>query len=255
MTHGTDFKLVNLLHAENANLSQEELNTSLDKPENRWILHPVLYDMLTFRGKPSSNRQLSNCAWSVGIFDESHRYKTKNIVGWQIAMNANIGFKLQVTTTPGFHCLYDWCFQTMWWFSGASDDPEDDTVMEKHAAEALYSTVKSLMHAIQTADKEAQQNMVHQMIQIANPWTMRRWSEPKLANRIPLDRILKGNAHLFNLEYTEDKEAKITTVVERYISRGASGAWWVHRWQLACVSVVLGDTEDRNDIFEQWYYQ
>jgi hypothetical protein len=34
MTHGTDFKLVNLLHPENTNLTQEDLNTSIDKPEN-----------------------------------------------------------------------------------------------------------------------------------------------------------------------------------------------------------------------------
>jgi hypothetical protein len=35
MTHGTDFKLVNLLLAENANLTHEDLNTSIDEPENR----------------------------------------------------------------------------------------------------------------------------------------------------------------------------------------------------------------------------
>jgi len=34
MTHGTDFKLVNLLHAENANLTHEDLNTRIDEPEN-----------------------------------------------------------------------------------------------------------------------------------------------------------------------------------------------------------------------------
>jgi len=34
MTHGTDFKLSNLLHAENANLTHEDLNTSIDEPEN-----------------------------------------------------------------------------------------------------------------------------------------------------------------------------------------------------------------------------
>jgi hypothetical protein len=34
MTFGTDFKLVNLLHAENANLTHEDLNTSIDEPEN-----------------------------------------------------------------------------------------------------------------------------------------------------------------------------------------------------------------------------
>jgi len=35
MTHGTKFKLVNLLHAENANLTHEDLNPSIEEPENR----------------------------------------------------------------------------------------------------------------------------------------------------------------------------------------------------------------------------
>jgi len=34
MSHGTDFKLFNLLHAENAKLSLEDLNTSNDRSEN-----------------------------------------------------------------------------------------------------------------------------------------------------------------------------------------------------------------------------
>jgi hypothetical protein len=44
-------------------------------------------------------------------------------------MNVTIGFKLQVTATPGFHSLDDWCYQTMWLFSGVPEHPEDDTVM------------------------------------------------------------------------------------------------------------------------------
>jgi len=40
-------------------------------------------------------------------------------------------------------------------------------VMEKHGADALYSTVKNLMHAIWTEDEEAQQDAAHQMIQNA----------------------------------------------------------------------------------------
>jgi len=191
MTHGTNFKLVNLLHAENANLTNEDLNTSIDEPENRWNIHLVSYDTLTSRAKPSSNGQLSHCTWSFGIFDESHRYKTKNSVGWRIATHARIGFKLQVTAMPGFHSLYDWCYQAMWLFSGVPEDPEDETVMEMHGADALYSAVKSLMHAIRTEDQEAQQDAAHRMIQIAKPWTIRRWSESKLANGKPLVQIPK----------------------------------------------------------------
>jgi len=62
MTHGIDFKLVNLLHAENANPTNEDLNTSIEDSENRWNIHLVSYDTLTSRAKPSSNGRLSHCA-------------------------------------------------------------------------------------------------------------------------------------------------------------------------------------------------
>ena len=76
-------------------------------------------------------------------------------------MNARIGFKLQVTTTPAFNSLFDWCYQTMWPFPGVPEDPEDDSVMEKRCAEALYSAVESLMHAIWTPDEDGQQHVAH----------------------------------------------------------------------------------------------
>jgi len=253
MRHGTEFKLVNLLYAENANVTHEDLNTRIDKPEIRWNIHLVSYDTLTSRAKPSSNGQLSYYVWSFGIFDEFHRYKTKNSVGWQIAMNAKIGWKLQVTATPGFHSLYDWCYQTMWLFSGAPEDPEDETVMDQHGVDALYSAVKSLMHAIRTEDEEAQQDAAHRMIQNAKPWTIRRWSESKLANGKSLMRIPKENAHLLDLEWTEEEKAKLKALVERYTSHGSSGAWRVYRWRLACFSLVLGDTEDHNNVSGKWY--
>jgi len=223
MPHGTDFKLVNLLLAEKANFTHKNLNTSFDEPEIQWNIHLVSYDTLTSRAKPSSNGRLSNCSWSFGIFHESHRYKMKNSVGWRIETNARIGFKLQPTATPGFHSLYDWCYQMMWLFSGAPEDPEDETVMEKHGADTLYSTVKSLMHAIHTADEEGQQHAAHRMIQIAKPWMIRRWSDSKLANGKPLVWIPKENAHLVDLKWTEDDQAKLKTLVNRYTTRHASG--------------------------------
>jgi len=182
MTHGTDFKLLHLLQTKNANLTHENLNTIIDEPETRCNIHLVSYETISSRAKPSSNSQLSYFSWSFGIFVESHWYRTENSVGWQIAMNAIIGFNLEVTATPGFHSLCDWCYQTMWLFSGAPEDPEDHTVMQKHGAEALYSAVKWLTHAIQTEDKEAQQDAAHQMIQIAKRWTIGRWSESEPAN-------------------------------------------------------------------------
>jgi len=91
------------------------------------------------------------------------------------------------------------------------------------------------------------------MIQIATPWMIRRLSEWKLANGKPLVRVMKENAHLVDLECTEDKQAKLKTLLEIYTSWGASGGWRVHRWQLACFSLVLGDTEDRNEVSGPWY--
>ena len=68
--------------------------------------------------------------------------------------------------------------------------------MEKNGAKALNCTVKSLMHAIQTKDQDAQQDMAHRMIRITKPWTVRRGSELKLANEKPLVPIPKENSQL-----------------------------------------------------------
>ena len=169
-------------------------------------------------------------------------------MGWQIAINARIGFKLQDTATLGFHSHYDWCFQTMWLFSGTPEDPEDETGMEKHGAE-----VKSFMHAIRIEDYDAQQDAAQWMIQIVKPWMIRRWSESNLANRKQPSRIPKENAHLVDLECTAEQQAKLETFVEIYPSPGAPRAWRVHRWWLAWFSLVLGDTEDWNYVSRQWY--
>jgi hypothetical protein len=139
----------------------------------------------------------------------------KNSVGWRIAPNARIGFKLEVAATLEFHSLYDWCYQAMWLFSGAPEDQEDKTVMEMHGADALYSAVKRLMHAIRTEDQDAEQDAAHRMIQFAKTWTIRRWSESKLANGKPLVQIPKENPHLVDLEWTENEQAKKKTLVKR----------------------------------------
>jgi hypothetical protein len=135
-------------------------------------------------------------------------------VGWRIAMNARIAFKLQVTATPGFHSLYDWCFQMMWLFSDAPENPEDETLMDKHRAEALHSEVKRFMHALWTEGQDAQQDAAHRVIQIANPWTIGRWSESKLANLKLLVPIRKENAQLVDFEWTAEGQAKLKTLVE-----------------------------------------
>jgi len=61
-------------------------------------------------------------------------------------------------------------------------------------------------------------------------------------------QIPRENAHLIDHAWTEDEQAKLKAMVERYTSGGASGPCRVHRWWLACFSLVLGETEDRNDV-------
>jgi hypothetical protein len=148
----------------------------------------------------------------------------KNIVGCQIAMNARIGLECQVTATLGFHSLYDWYFQMMWLKLDAPKDSEDDTAMENHGPELVYSTVTSLMYAIRTEDHNTQQHTAHRMIQIKNYRTITRWSESKLANEKSLVRIPNKNAQLVDLQSTEDEQATLMTLVERYTLLGASGA-------------------------------
>jgi hypothetical protein len=84
-------------------------------------------------------------------------------------MNVRCEFKLEVTATLGFHSLYNWCFQPVWLFSGAPEDREEETVMEKRGTKAQYCAVKSLMHAIRTEVKEAHLDAAHQMIHNAKP--------------------------------------------------------------------------------------
>jgi hypothetical protein len=43
------------------------------------------------------------------------------------------------------------------------EDPENETLIEKHGGKKLHSAVKSLMHAIWTADQVAQQDRAHRI--------------------------------------------------------------------------------------------
>jgi len=143
----------------------------------------------------------------------------------------------------------------MWLFSGAPEDPEDGAVMEKHGADALYSAVKSLKHAMKTEDEETQQNAVHWMIQIAKPWMRRRWSESTITNGKLFITIPKANAHLLDVVFTDDEDTKLKVRVQRYTSRGTAGARRVHLCRLACCSLVLEETEDWNNVSWQSYSQ
>jgi len=116
-------------------------------------------------------------------------------------MNVIIGYTLEVTVTPSFNSLSDWYSQLMWLFSGAPDNPQDETLVGKHSAELLYSAVRSLMNAIRTEDQDAQQNAAHWTIQVSEPWIISQWTKLHIANGKQVVRTLKKNALLGNLEW------------------------------------------------------
>jgi hypothetical protein len=129
----------------------------------------------------------------------------------------------------GFHSLYYWCFQPRWLFSGAPENPEDETVLENHCAKARNSAVNSGMHTIQANHNDTPQDAAHQLIHIATHWTRRGCPESKLAYGKPLDGLLKENTHLFDLECTVHWQTTLITIEERFTSRRVFGAWWVYR--------------------------
>jgi hypothetical protein len=71
----------------------------------------------------------------------------------------------------------------MWLSSGVPEDPRDEMVMVTHGTVELNAAVNRLMYAIWTEDQDTQQDAAYRRIQIAKPWTIRRRSESKFANR------------------------------------------------------------------------
>jgi len=96
-------------------------------------------------------------------------------------MKAIIGFTLHVTAKPAFNSLFDCCYQTMWLFSSVPEDSENDSLMETHGAEALYSTVNSVLQAIWAKDTDALQDGVLLIPQVRQICIIRRPSALKHA--------------------------------------------------------------------------
>jgi len=78
MTYGTNFKLLNILDVEIANLINKDLNTSIDKPENQWNIHLVCYETCTSIVKPSCTINSYTVHGVLGILTSpiSTRWKT-----------------------------------------------------------------------------------------------------------------------------------------------------------------------------------
>jgi hypothetical protein len=101
----------------------------------------------------------------------------------------------------------------LWVLSDATEDQEGKSVTEIHSADALNSAVLSVMDAMRTEDQDAQQDAAHRMRQIAKPWTIRSWSQPKITNGKPLGRKASQIPHIVDHEWIQDAQAKLKTLV------------------------------------------
>ena len=85
--------------------------------------------------------------------------------------------------------------------------------MELHLLEALHVAIRSLTQGIRSDDDKAPKAASEQIIRIAKPWTIRRWSESKLADGEPLVEMPKVNKHIVNLTWTMAEQQTLQQLV------------------------------------------
>ena len=181
-----------------------------------WNIHVVTYNALTECGQrnPSGTpRQLTNCTWSWGIFDESHRYKGPQSIGWKVVSEADISFKVQVTATPAYHLLQDWANLTRWLFA-IPEVVEDPDAVAKHGPAALEKAVMDIQCAVsKDLPTHEQQAAAQAMIDVIRPWTICQWTESKLASGAPLISIPTEIVHQVVLEWTAEEQERLATTI------------------------------------------
>ena len=260
ITAGTRFSIRDLSAEGGADLCHTHINFSLDNLERMWDVHVITYNAFTERAQHNSSgtlRQLTKGTWSWGIFDESHRYKGAKSRGWKVAFRAAIGFKVQVTATPAYHSLQDWTNLARWLFT-IPEQLENPAAVDLHGPEALAKAVADVLYAVRKELPAAEQQAAAQaMIAVARPWTIRRWTESKLASGAPLIAIPAEIVHEVQLQWTAEEQGRLAAVVKRLLEQTLTEehgvAWRVHKWQLACFSFPLEEEGDHHNSDElEW---
>ena len=254
ITSGTRFAVRDLSGDGGWELGHTHLNFSMSHPKRMWDIHVITYNAFTQRAQrnPSGRpRQLTDCTWSWGIFDESHRYKGPQSIGWRVAMKAEIGFKVQVTATPAYHSLRDWANLSRWLLAIPHEVEVAESV-SRHGPVALGKAVANVQRAVSKAlPPDEQQAAAAEMIEVARPWTIRRWTESKLESGAPLVPIPAEIVHQVPLEWTPEEQERLAGVVKRLHEQTLTDlrgvAWRVHRWQLACFSFPLEEEGDHQE--------
>ena len=203
ITAGSHFTIGDLSAKGGEEMSHTHLNFSVKFPNQMWDIHVVTYNALTEHGQrnPSGTpKQLTNCTWSGGIFDESHIFKGPKSIGWKVVSEADIGFKIQVTATSAYHSLRDWANLTRWLFA-IPEVAEDRDAVTKHSPVTLEKAVMDIQHTVsKDLPAHEQQAAAQAMIDVVRPWMIRRWTESKLTSGAPLISIPTEIVHQVLLE-------------------------------------------------------
>jgi len=127
--------------------------------------------------------------------------------------------------------------------------------MENHSAMALQTVRKIIRHAKHPEDNLAKQDVVNHLIEIDNPWADRLWIQLIIMNW-PWHCQNPGEitSHI-DVEWTEPEPVKLKMLVEQITNGGVARIQRVHRWDLACISIGLGDNTDLNNFPDPRYVE
>jgi hypothetical protein len=175
-----------------------------------------------------------------------------------VAHDALVGFKVQVTATPAYHILKDMGSTTRWLFSNMPPEEFllDRDAVENHGPLATSTACNRLQVSISSGkSREEQQEAAQAVIDAIHPWMIRRWSESRMASGAPLVPIPHATHHAVSLEWTIQEQREMGEVVARLKKQRLEGefgvAWRIHRWQLACFSMPLESSGDR-EVDGEW---
>jgi hypothetical protein len=196
-----------------------------------------------------------HCWWKFRIFDESYRYKNKYKVGWQIVMKARIGFKVQVSALKSIHSLHTWSYQWMRQFSVAPDDSENEFVMVKDTCRDTVFRCEVFDASIldwrwrSTTGYSTLYNMECQwlndmgVVRIENSQSKTTCLDSKEECTLCWVPVNWGRA-----SNAEDPSG------ERHFT-GSFSSMEVPGWHLLWLLIVLPDSKDSNDIFDNSCYE
>ena len=166
-------------------------------------------------------------------------------------MEAKIGFKVQVTSTPAYHLLQDWRNISRWLFVIPNEVEMPDSV-SYHGPIALAKAVANVQRGVSKAlQSDEQQAAAQMMSEVIRPWTIRRWTESKLVSGTPLMAIPTEIVHQVTLKWTSEEDEHLAAVVkslkEQALTDMRAGlAWRVHRWQLTYLPFSMEEEGDRS---------